>query len=833
MYWTSKRNSAGICRRQFVVSGFSTSCLFVLAVLGGTGALAQSVVPDGGSATIVVSGGVLPDVVSIAPANAASISHNTYSAFNVASNGVTLDNNTVAAQTIVNEVTSASPSLIEGSVTVIGQKADVILANPNGILVNGGRFLGTGNAALVTGRLSQTPRGVVEGHTTGGSISVAAGGLSGTMEELALISGTLRIDGPLQFDVPNADSRLNLITGQSRVSFDRQRGGFGQDGSGQLPWALVTQSGAGATNAVIVDITGNGSVSAGRINVTVTDRGAGVRFAGDQVAAAGGFRLSSTGRLEIIESSLTAQSSVNISAGEVALVSTEGTRAEITSEASGVTIAAGAGDIQLGQGRISGRIVASDNLASAGGVTLSATGRIFSENRSGRRAELVSDDTGVTNPQDTSNIVLAADGAMTLDGLRVIASDGFRATAGGPVSFSNTSADVGEDFRVFSNEPISFDATVVDARSDIRLEGASLRFGSDDVDQSRTELRAETGGLILRAGSGGIANFGSLLQGRNTPASDPDALGAVTMVSGGSMLNRSLSVSRLAVAFGEIDDLVVQVNGDVRNQTGRLFSNSGITITADGDIVNETLFTIDPQPFTVDRIVGGRFAGSLFLKRARTTVASADYGTQKIAGEQSFILGVGDVTLSARNILSVGADITGADVDITALESVVNEARLAGQVNFRQHCKWFCKTSGSSSLRFVGGTITASGDLALTAGESITSRSARMIGATDVVLTAPDVEMEPVFLPALIERPSGLTGLFHGRNGYLTGSQSFGSIHSTRGSITIDGDAVLRREDLFAAGGVVITGTRVESTLAGPQQMFEQRPLGLFWNLFK
>lgn len=793
---------------------------------------AQSVVPDGGTATGITVGSAALITVDIAPADAASISHNTYSAFSVPAAGVDLNNASVQARTIINEVTSTRTSHLEGPLTVIGPKADVIIANPNGITVNGGRFQNTGNVALTTGVLGRSAGNQVSAQVTTGGIEIGQGGLSGTMEELALISRSLRIDGPLRYDLPDATSHLNVIAGEATVSFDRARGGFGQDGIGQLPWALVASRGDGATDAVIADITGNGSVSAGRISVTVTDQGAGVRFAGDQLASAGGFRLTSSGRLELSSSRIASQGSVNITSGNVVLISTETKRAEIKSEESGVTLTAQAGDLDLGQARIAGRIVSSDTLASSGGVTLSATDDITASKDGDRGAELISEAGDLPNAQNASNLVLTADGAIALQGLIATGTDDLRVTAGGPVTFSDTSGEIGGDFRVFSNAGLSFDAFVLTAASDIRLEGIALRFGSEDAAEARTELIAAEGGFTMRASSGDILNYGSLLQGKTTTSGNLDSLGGMTIYAAGDLLNRSLSVDRLAVAFGEDDDLHIETGGDVRNETGRLFSNAGITIRAGGDILQETLFTEEVSPLSVTRDKGRRFASSLFLKRTCNTRVSADFGARAIAGEQSFILGIDDVSLAAQNIRSTGADITGANVTLHASGVVTSDARQIGQVDFRQICKWFCRTSGTSSLRFVGGTITASQALSITAGETVSSLAGTLSGLGSISITAPVTKFAPAFSPQLIEHPAGLTGWFDGRLGYLTGDYSFGSLQSTGGDITIDGDAELGAADLFATGEVVITGTRVESAPPMQPALFERRPIGLLWNVF-
>ncbi len=793
---------------------------------------AQSVVSDGTTATSISIGAAGLVTVDIAPADSAAISHNSYSSFSVPSAGVDLNNTSAGASTIVNEVTSTNVTTIEGPLTVIGQRADVIIANPNGIAVNGGRFLNTGNVALTTGTLGRDGTDKIVSTVTAGAIDVGPGGLSGAMEELALISKSLRVNGPIQVDPAlNGRSHANIITGDSTVNFDRARGGFGQDGAGLLPWALATDRGNTSTEAVIVDITQSGSLNAGRISMTVTDQGAGVRFAGDQLATTGGFRLTSTGQVSLENSALKAEGSVTMNVASVTLHSEDDDQAEIVSETSGVTIEARAGDIDLGQSRITGRIVSSDTLASSGGVTLTATGDIISRRNGTNGATLISDAGDLPNPQKSSNVVLTADGQIRLDGLTVSASDDLRVTAEGAVAFIERTGEMGGDLRAFSNAQVSFDATVLTAQSDINIDGAGLRFGSDDPEQTRSELIAVEGGMTLHARDGDVVNYGTLLQGRTTTSGDTESRGGLTLYAEGDFLNQSLSPDRLAVAFGEVDDLYIETGGDVLNETGRLFSNGAITVQAGGDILNTTRFTEDVAPLEVLQSRGKRYASSLFLKRERHTDVTADFGERAVEGEQSFILAVGDVTLSANNIRSIGADITGADVTLSANNEVANEARQIGKVEFHQRCKWFCRTSGSSSLQLVGGTITASKLLKINAGDKVTSLAGFISGAEGVNITAPVTEFIPAFSPRLIEHPAGLLGLFSGRRGYLAYDYLYGSLQSTGGDITINGNADLGQANLFATGDVIITGTRIESTPPTAPVALTRRPIGLVWNV--
>ena len=115
-------------------------------------------------------------LVNIQTPSAAGVSRNSYRQFDVGAAGAILNNSRGQAQTqlggwvagnpwlatggariILNEVNSSDPSWLKGPIEVAGQRAEVVIANPSGIQVDGAAFLNASGVTLTTG----TPRAAI------------------------------------------------------------------------------------------------------------------------------------------------------------------------------------------------------------------------------------------------------------------------------------------------------------------------------------------------------------------------------------------------------------------------------------------------------------------------------------------------------------------------------------------------------------------------------------------------------------------------------------------------------------------------------------------------
>lgn len=238
-------------------------------------------------------------IIDIVAPNGQGLSHNQFNDYNVAEPGVVLNNALAAGQsalagalgangqfhgsaasTILNEVVGNQLSNINGPQEIFGQAADYVLANPNGIQVNGGSLINSLHATFLVGtpELENGRIASLSALDARGRLTVGKGGLTSD-SALHLIAPHVDAEGRLQ-----AVGELAVIVGRNRV----------QPGTGTL---LDTRQ-PDETEARI-DASLLGGMRAGRVRVVSTAQGAGVRVAGPEILGTQGVHLESAGSLHI------------------------------------------------------------------------------------------------------------------------------------------------------------------------------------------------------------------------------------------------------------------------------------------------------------------------------------------------------------------------------------------------------------------------------------------------------------------------------------------------------------------------------------------------------
>ncbi|STO31330.1 Filamentous hemagglutinin [Fusobacterium necrogenes] len=179
------------------------------------------------------------DVVNIVTPGANGISHNKFVDFNVGEEGIIFNNNGFheyvnsqlggivhknanlsggAAKTILNEVTGMRDSYLNGVVEVAGEKADFILANENGITVNGAGFINTSGVTLTTGKVNNN-NGNLSVDVTKGNVVIEGSGVEVSGNYFNIISQTIELFGQVSSKNGENDADLNFIAGNNKVDF--------------------------------------------------------------------------------------------------------------------------------------------------------------------------------------------------------------------------------------------------------------------------------------------------------------------------------------------------------------------------------------------------------------------------------------------------------------------------------------------------------------------------------------------------------------------------------------------------------------------------------------
>lgn len=250
----------------------------------------------------VGSAGNSVPVVNITAPSAAGVSRNQYHQFNVNRQGLILNNSTVntqtqlggwiqgnpnlpygAARVILNEVTSGNLSLLRGYIEVGGQRAEVIVANPAGISVDGAGFINAAGVTLTTGTPIFNNSGNLESYRVGGGrIAINGAGLdTSTADYARIIARAVEINAGL-WGSQNGDLTIAAGTGS-----------FAPDGT---PIQRTVEDASGKP-LFAIDVAQLGGMYAGKIYLIGTEHGVGVRNAGHIGASAGQVTVTADGML--------------------------------------------------------------------------------------------------------------------------------------------------------------------------------------------------------------------------------------------------------------------------------------------------------------------------------------------------------------------------------------------------------------------------------------------------------------------------------------------------------------------------------------------------------
>jgi len=533
---------------------------------------------------ITSSGNGTPTVNIVKPSKG-GVSHNQFREYNIDTRGLILNNSGLGgtsiiggqvaknpnlapggeARIILNEVTGTNRSQLNGVTEVFGKKADVIVANPNGIGCVGCGFINTGTATLSTGvPIVDYEAGKVGFETHKGDITISGAGVSAPAGQLPdrvnLIGRSLDIGGKV-----DAKSRVSLTAGATRI--DPASGV-----ASRLTDAEPAQAGQGIVSSSA------GVIRAASIDVLSSDINAGVVLAGN-LQALGSY--DSAGKFVPGDLSL-------VSAGDLDLVA---------GEASGEARVAAGGRFQLAR-----------DLSAAGEIAITAQDVSLLDSggvHAGRDLKIVAQADIVSGAVLKSGGALSAKagGDASLSGL-IAGHDGLELEAGAKLSTNKATLIAPE---------IGVEAPSVDLTSTWVVPGKTATIAGVDVTLGRDTAFDPKGSVDVAASE--RLTLGTLIDVQDYPAlslafcdlaisetgvfvSDNHAIDAGTIDNAGKLVARgdmALNANRISnAATGEIKAEAIEIRtaGGLTN-LGQILSSSTLAVLADGAVRNDGVIGTD------------------------------------------------------------------------------------------------------------------------------------------------------------------------------------------------------------------------------------------------
>ncbi|AVA26074.1 hemagglutinin repeat-containing protein [Rhizobium sp. NXC24] len=642
----------------------------------------------------------------------------------------------------MNEVTSGNRSALNGPTEVFGTKADVIIANPNGISCSGCGFINTPHATLTTGVPNIGTDGSLTGFTVnGGDVTFEGVGGNfavspGAVDLFDVVARNIHVNAPIYgktIRLTGGASQYNYATGEAT--------------------ALTATSG---TPEYAIDGTALGAMQADRIKIVVTEKGAGVNMSGDMAANAGELSLSADGKISIGNASgsqgvsITSKKKVTAakvtSQQKVAIQADQGITLQSVAADSDIVLSSGAGLLSVSGDVNSGTVVqmTSDGGIAAGSVTAGS---------------------GAATLSATSGDVTIAGAANSAGDLNLTATAG-SISAASLLSNQNIALNAGLDIAVAGNVLAQGNVTAIGRAVSTGLVVAGIDVAATSADPSGNVVLGSTGDLSLTATGGDIAT-GNLLSAGVLNASASGSMSAGSLQSTNDLTVTAASLTASAVT----SDGTVTINA-ATNVSGQVLAASNILISGSAISVGAIVSGVD---FAQTAANGGNLvlgsAGDMTLTAsgnlsANTLLAAGTTSATSTDLTVGNVTGHGDVTLAASNSLTATGQVLGAgNVSLTGGTVTANE--IVGGLDF-------------AATEASGGNITlgSAGDLTLQASGSLTANA--LIAAGTITATAADLSLGSV---------TGHTNIA------LTGNSS----------LTATGQ-ILGADDITLSGGTVTTG---------------------------
>lgn len=662
------------------------------------------------------------DQVNINRPSGAGVSVNTYNRFDVPNKGAILNNSPTIVQTqqagtingnpnfaagqsakiIVNQVNSASASQLNGYLEVAGNRAEVVIANPSGISVNGGGFINTSRAIITTGTPNYGADGSLTGfNVTGGNIAVTGAGMNASnVDQVDLLARTVQANAAIYA------KNLNVVAGANSIDHDTLA-------------ATPIAGDGGPAPGVSIDVSNLGGMYANRIVLVGTESGVGVSLKGVVAANAGDLVLQSSGQLVLAG---TQNATGNISASARDGIDNSGTtyaqqnvsvNTSGTLDNSGMIAAQQNAAINAGVVNSTGTLASGVNgdgsLAQSGDLNVNASGAVTATGRnvSGGNAGISGAALNLAGSTTSANgaITLAAnDGANGGD----LNLSGATTTAGGALDARASGTLTNDNGAMSSGGALTVTAGALSNRGGQMVSGGALTENITGATNNQNGTMQASG--ALSAASGSFDNTGghvaSLNAGVNVTTTGllNNGVGG-TIGSNGSVTLQAGQIAN-AGSITAVQNLIASAVQTLFN-SGAFATNANVTLAAGSTLTNASQISaagaLALSAVTFDNS-GGTASASQFTLHAANLVNHAGNITQTGTGPTTL-----DVTGTFDN--SAGGTLQTGSTDLT-----IAPATLDNDGGTITHAGNGALTVNASAVSNANGTIATNGKATIQAG---------------------------------------------------------------------------------------------------------------------
>ncbi|MGV1766889.1 hemagglutinin repeat-containing protein [Rhizobium rhizogenes] len=823
--WTASQLAAGdiVHRLARLVHKALALTLSSLLVLQPVIANAQSVSASTTAPTANQPGvGAAPNgvpLIDIVTPNGAGLSHNKFSDFNVGTPGLILNNfkgevgtsnlggatpgnpnlnSSSPASVILNEVTSSNRSALNGPTEVFGGRADVIVANPNGITCNGCGFINTPHATLTTGVPNIGADGSLTGFTVnGGDVTFEGAGANlaaapGAVDLFDVVARNIHVNAPIY------GKTLRLTGGASQYNY----------ATGEAT-ALTATSG---TPEYAIDGSALGAMQADRIKVVVTEKGAGVKMSGDMAANAGELSLSADGKISIGNASgsqgVTITSKRQVTAAKVsskqkvAVQADQGITLQSVAADSDIVLASGTSLLSVSGDINSGTTV---QMSSGGGI---AAGSVTAGN-------------GAATLSATSGNIAIAGAANSTGDLNLTATAG-SISAASLLSNQNIALTAGLDVAVSGNVLAQGNVSATGRSIATGMTVSGINIAATSADPNGNVVLGSAGNLSLTA-TGGNVTTGNLLSAGSLSTSVTGNVTAGSIQSGGDLTVTAASLTASGVtSHGLLTvNAATNVSGQILGSSNVLISGAAIqagaiasgvdfaaTNAAGGTLAVGPTGTLDLTATTGNIVVGTLLsAGDLnarsALLQANTLTGHGNVGIDGGVRVANQLLGAGDITING-NANGVSAGLLASGVDFAATKAAGGNIVVANSGDLTVNDSLGAIQAGTilaaGAINTTGQTITAD---TITGHQNITLSGAtavtgQILGAGNVSVSGPTIAADAI-----------VSGVDIAATDAAGGRITLGPTTTGTGNLTLAAAGLLSADTLLSAGNLDASGANI------------------------